>query len=376
MPHDSDGHGLRILHLVGSDVDAGGILSVLRSLQTATHTRGVEHVVAVSRGYREERMPRLVYRRSHFLMAESPNHVMLLVRAVLAADEVRRLLKRERFDVVHAHSRGGLLVAAVLSTLGRRVLFTNHAHARRKWLYRWAADLPGMWTVLLTPSMARHYGLPSLSDERLRVISACFADEYLAAPLVERRYPGGEHRIRFVGVGTIAPNKKWDLFLHASRLLDARERAAVELDLWGPVGDRGESSRYQASLLHWSQQSDVCRTRLRGPVASGAPALREADWFVLPSTNESCSVALMEALALGVPAVAADSGGNRDIVKDGRTGYLFSPDSVADLTATLKNVVARRLLPAPPDVIRDSVRERSASVVADHYLEIYRALAA
>ena len=51
------------------------------------------------------------------------------------------------------------------------------------------------------------------------------------------------------------------------------------------------------------------------PTHQVADVVAAADWFVLPSTHEPCSVALIEALALGVPVIASASGGNVDIVQ-------------------------------------------------------------
>lgn len=60
------------------------------------------------------------------------------------------------------------------------------------------------------------------------------------------------------------------------------------------------------------------------------------DVFVISSVNEGFSNAIIEAMAAGVPVVAADSGGNREAVEDGITGLLFEPcDS---------NALARSLL--------------------------------
>jgi glycosyltransferase involved in cell wall biosynthesis len=100
--------------------------------------------------------------------------------------------------------------------------------------------------------------------------------------------------------------------------------------------------------------------------------LRTADWFVLPSTNEPCSLALIEALALGLPALVSGSGGNVDIVRPEQTGLLFEPGQVPSLTSALRRIARGETRMEPPSVIRESVRRRSATVVARQYLELYR----
>jgi glycogen(starch) synthase len=102
--------------------------------------------------------------------------------------------------------------------------------------------------------------------------------------------------------------------------------------------------------------------------------LRETDWFVIPSTNEPCSVALIEALALGKPALVSASGGNVDIVDPGRTGLWFAPDNPQDLSRKLRQLLSPALAMAKPRDIRLSVEARRASHVAGLYQNLYRQL--
>ena len=48
-----------------------------------------------------------------------------------------------------------------------------------------------------------------------------------------------------------------------------------------------------------------------------------ADIFVFPSLREGLPVSVMEAMASGIPIVAADIRGNRDLIIDGKGGYLI-----------------------------------------------------
>jgi glycosyltransferase involved in cell wall biosynthesis len=61
---------------------------------------------------------------------------------------------------------------------------------------------------------------------------------------------------------------------------------------------------------------------LPGSVADVNRELRSADLFVLPSTEEGMSIALLEAMALGMPLVASSIPGNRRLVSDFKHGRL------------------------------------------------------
>ena len=126
----------KILHLVGDHEDAGGVLSVLRNLQSVTPEGEMQHCVWVKEGYKETRKPALEYRHSRSVVAESTNHFKLFAQALPAYGDLKRLLEKEPFDIIHAHSRGTLLVGILAARfLKRPVLFTNHNYARRLGLY-------------------------------------------------------------------------------------------------------------------------------------------------------------------------------------------------------------------------------------------------
>jgi glycosyltransferase involved in cell wall biosynthesis len=362
---------LRVLHLLGSLEDNGGILSVLRNFQTVTAATGDQHVVWVNAAYRETRAPAMEYRYSRHLCSELDSHPRLLWRALRSLPELRRLLSAERFDVLHAHTRGGFAVAALVAGLWRReVFFTNHTYGRRRTMYRLGSRLCWLRTVLLTPNMAAHYGL-EMDGVRVTLVSECCADRFFCLPLIARQSSPGRS-LRLVGLGNISSWKNWHLALEALGSLRPEERAQVEFHHWGPVPADSGSQRYA---------EDLQRTRIRlgleeschfhGVSLNVESALANADCFLLPSTNEPCSVALIEALALGVPAIVSASGGNVDIVQPGRTGLLFTPDSVGSLAETLRAVARGATTFATPAEIRESVRQRSATEVSARYRSLY-----
>lgn len=68
------------------------------------------------------------------------------------------------------------------------------------------------------------------------------------------------------------------------------------------------------------------RFMLRPRSADVERYLRAADLLVLPSHREGLPNVVLEAMASGLPCVAADVSGTRDLVQHGRTGYTYSPD--------------------------------------------------
>jgi glycosyltransferase involved in cell wall biosynthesis len=68
-------------------------------------------------------------------------------------------------------------------------------------------------------------------------------------------------------------------------------------------------------------------------------AYASADVFVFPSASETFGNVVTEAMASGLPVVAARAGGPVDHVRDWETGFLFNPDSTSDMIDKVKQVI-------------------------------------
>lgn len=82
------------------------------------------------------------------------------------------------------------------------------------------------------------------------------------------------------------------------------------------------------------------RVTFLGPVDDVVGYLNALDYFVLASRSEGCPVALLEAMACGVPTIAANFPGAEDIIQNGINGWLFPIDDVPALENTLANAMA------------------------------------
>lgn len=74
---------------------------------------------------------------------------------------------------------------------------------------------------------------------------------------------------------------------------------------------------------------------LVGPRGDVETLLRDLDVYVLPSLNEGISNTILEAMASGLPVVATNVGGNKELVVDGVTGSLVPASDSASLAAAL-----------------------------------------
>jgi glycosyltransferase involved in cell wall biosynthesis len=365
---------MKILHLVGQREDFGGILSVIRSLQHVSPVDQYQHSVWVHNDYAETRSPALDYRRGNFVISDSPSHLAIFLTSALAFFGLRRLAKREAFDVIHAHTRGGLVVALLIAWLMRRpVLFTNHTFANRTGFYRWVANRKRMTTVLLNPAMAAHYEMAIEEPHRWIVFSGC-ADRFLEVPLGSSAWSSAEPeaKLRLVGMGSVVRWKGWHLPIQALAKLPPEWCGRVEFHLWGPEQQDADAQAFVKELNAFIVQNDLQQcVFLHGPTNKVVESLQSGHFVVVASENEPCSVSLMESLALGLPALAARSGGNVDIVKDEETGVLFENGSAEDLKDKLVAILSGGIALRPSAEIRESVRGWAASAMTEKYNRIY-----
>ena len=69
---------------------------------------------------------------------------------------------------------------------------------------------------------------------------------------------------------------------------------------------------------------------------------RQADLFVIPSTDEPASISQIEAMAFSVPVICSDTNGTACYVKDGESGYLFQDNNKEALKETILRMVSDR----------------------------------
>ncbi|MGD0257113.1 MAG: glycosyltransferase [Thermoplasmata archaeon] len=130
------------------------------------------------------------------------------------------------------------------------------------------------------------------------------------------------------------------------RFLDAVADASAHADLVAIVGGAGPEERAVRTRI---TEDARLRGRVRyiGPVAEEEkPALlSQTDIFVLPSTSDTSSVALLEAMACGTTVVAPATGGAAELVEDGETGRrvpVLAPGALSTLLVELVEDPAER----------------------------------
>ena len=176
-------------------------------------------------------------------------------------------------------------------------------------------------------------------------------------------------RIRLLYVGRIVEEKG------LREAIESVDRLSVggldvELDLVGWEDD----SRFAAELRDdVGERGLEDRVRFRGYIPNG-PALREvyrsADVFVLPSHHEGLPLALIEAMAAGLPVVATRVGGIPDVVADAQSALLVEPRSAGAIADAVSRLaldagLRSRFAAGGWRIARELTLERSCSLLCE-----------
>jgi glycosyltransferase involved in cell wall biosynthesis len=169
-----------------------------------------------------------------------------------------------------------------------------------------------------------------------------------------------------LGLGRLVPQKGFDLLIDA---FAAEEFAEFNLVL---AGDGFERDRLQARALELGIDS---RVRFVGAVARPriARLVRGARVFALPSRGEPFGIALLEAMAAGVPAVATAAGGIPEFARDGVNALLVPPgDAKALATAIARLAFEPELRDRLIAGGRATAEAHAWARIAGRYEDIYR----
>ncbi len=266
-----------------------------------------------------------------------------------AAARVRSTLRSLRPDVVHVHEPFVPVVGlAATLTSPAPVVGTFHAFAERsRALSVLAPALRPAWrrlAVRIAVSGAASTFVGERFDGEVRVIPNGCAVDAFAGATPDAGLPAGRC---LAWVGRIDPQKGFPVALRAFARL-VRDRA----DLWFIVAGDGADRAALAGIAPEVRRrvvmlGSVPHARLPGYLAG-------ADAFVGPALGqESFGIVLVEAMAAGVPVIASDIPGYREVIRAGVDGLLVPPGDDGALADAIAQVLddgdlATRLRSAGP----------------------------
>lgn len=325
---------MKIIYLA-THLNIGGISSYLLTAGTAMMKRGCEISVLSSGGELEDK-----FRERNFKVFTLPIRAKseLNPKLWLALPRIIRLVKKEKFDLIHAHTRVTQILAAFVSRL-TGVPYVTTAHGFYK--PRLGRRLFGCWgkrVIAVSPLVAEELEKShGVSKEKIRMIYNAID---VPDALKRLRGQNPEDLKRDLGIrpdtfviGSISRlvrDKGHEYLVEAVKKL-AKKEGNIFLLI---VGDGRERNRLK-SLLRRSGLGD--KVRLMHPIPDISGVLSILDVFVHPATyREGFGLAMLEAMVAKVPVVATDIWAINSIIRHRVNGFLVKPKNAVEICDMIK----------------------------------------
>ena len=179
--------------------------------------------------------------------------------------------------------------------------------------------------------------------------------------------PAPPHPFTFVATGRLVYGKGFDLLPVAfSKIKDFLPKDWQMLIIGG-----GEERTNLQQQINLSGLQDHIRLLGQKTKTEIIPLLQNSDVFILPSRGENFSVAVLEALACGLPVIASVTGGIRECIND-RNGLLFPVNDVDALAEAIKTMYLNRTTYDRPAIAADCQARFSPQVIARQLTGIFQ----
>lgn len=320
---------------------------------------------------------------------DCPRNPNAVYKCMIAYIQLYDLTKCYPFDLIHCHSPiGGALARIVAHIRGIPVIYTAHgfhfyrgAPLKNWFLYYPVEKMLAHWTDVLITLNKEDYAFAkrNLAAEIIYRIPGVGVDieKFAGTDLrreVREQFSIPRDAVLLLSVGELNSGKNHRMVMEAFAKLDKDKN-----DVYYMICGQG---RLCEELLQYAKKLGIDkRVRFTGYLENIVAAYQAADIFVFPSKREGMPVALIEAMASGLPCVVSDIRGNRELSIDSgskrrqeRAGnILFRLDRPKELVCALQNLIQDAQLRT---ICGDCNRKRSAHysnrIVNRHMKKIYQ----
>ena len=301
-----------------------------------------------------------------------------------AYKELKHIIDEGEYDIIHCHTPVGAMLTRLAAKQARKqgtkVFYTAHGfhfykgapainwilyYPVEKWLSRYT-------DVLITINKEDYERAKTFKAGKVCYVPGVGIDlKKFNAGYVNKEQKRKEIGVSaddfvLLSVGELIPRKNHEVVIRALSVLKRLDKLNhIEYVICG----RGA---YEADLRKLAEELDVAdHVHFLGYRNDISEICNCADLFVFMSHQEGLPVALMEAMACGLPAVCSNIRGNTDLIEDGVTGLLANntPEEVAQSISKMKSDTALRNRVASAAL--QKIKQFDLSSVEDEMSKIY-----
>lgn len=259
---------------------------------------------------------------------------------VVAYHKLQDILRKENYDIIHCHTpMGGVIsrLAAIQSRkYGTKVIYTAHGFhffegaPLVNWLlyYPIERSLSRITDVLITMNKEDYKRAHKFHANKVIYIPGIGLNlskfqhmEQSEMTLVRKELGLDEEDVFAISVAQLIPRKNHILLIQAMKKIN---NSKVHLFI---CGDGSQEEYLNQEIKKMNMEHNIHLLGFRKDVYRLCGA---ADLFLFASLQEGLPVAVMEAMACGLPIVCSNIRGNADLIEEGKGGYLADPSNIED----------------------------------------------
>lgn len=259
------------------------------------------------------------------------------LKNIHAYAELKKIVEKEKFDLIHTHSPSGGAITRLASTSlrkkGARILYTAHGFhfykgaPKLNWIiyYNIEKMLARFTDIIITINREDYTLAHRFNTSKIEYVPGVGIDlSRLKNVNVDKTMKSSEFQITedsvvLISVGELNKNKNHEVVIKAiANVSNVNIKYIIcgdgekEQELYQLATELG----IEKQVLFLGHRKDILEL------------LKIADIFLMPSYREGLSVALMEAMSSGMPVICSEIRGNVDLIDQERGGYLVKPQDV------------------------------------------------
>ena len=299
--------------------------------------------------------------------------------------QLKELLDRENYDLIHCHTPMGSVITRLAAksarNRGTKVIYTAHGFHFFKgaplvnWLVYYPIEkiLSRRTDLLITMNQEDYARAKTFHAKRTEFVNGVGLDlnkfsEATSEEKKEMRSNLGlcEEDIFAVSVAQLIKRKNHTVLIQAVQKLN---NPHFHLFIVGD-GAQEEELKEQARTLGIENQIHFLGFR-----KDVYKICSTADLFLFASLQEGLPVAVMEAMACGLPIVASDIRGNIDLVDNNQGGYLVEPNNIDGFVNSIRNLLDESIKQAQMRKYNlAKIQKYSIEAVIEHMVRIYTSM--
>ena len=262
-------------------------------------------------------------------------------KLVIAIIKLIKFVRKNKMDVIHAHTRVAQIVGCVVSKF-TGVPFVSTCHGFFKY-DRFSRKLFSCWgkkVIAISDAVKGHLvGDFKISEESVSVIyNGVDVGEYPVDLSQEeketiRKNLGFKEGLIIGAVGRLSPVKGYNHLVHAVKEI---KEYAPDTNLL-IIGDGPEEEALRRLVQSLDLEKSVVFMKSRFDARRFFPLM---DIYVLPSLQEGLGLSLLEAMASSRACVATSVGGISDVIEDTKNGLLVAPNDSHALAGAIRRLIS------------------------------------